>query len=246
MHWRQQASAAPPSSVNSYLNKPAAKQFHLATQVEVNISGQTKTLQDAINAGEVLYTKNKDILCSGNNLYYYDSCNRIGNLQRDCSAGVNTIPSYTGLLCSNRPLFSPNGGAFFGGGTNSYSISKTGTQNQPTCSNNACSVTQILISTFLVDCYSGFKCTGGDTSGDCFTAPVLQSGLIQASPGGGCHTEQAPPDNCNGDNTNPSSCPASFSGSCTDIYYAGSCAREDIIHDKLYWYVVNRQCNSLN
>ena len=240
MHWRQQASAAPPSSVNSYLNKPAAKQFHLATQVEVNISGQTKTLQDAINAGEVLYTKNKNVQCydpqggssdTAKNLYYYDSCNGVGNLQTDCSLGVNTVPSYTGLLCST--YIDP---------TKPYSIYKTGIQNQPFCSNSACSSRSASVNAKLVECSLGYTCTDGDTSGDCFTG-WNPTGVRTNF---GCNTFASflPSDNCNEDNINPSSCPAGFTGTCIDIDYQ-SCKANFRSYTEVFWNIRTLQCNSL-
>jgi len=236
-----------PSSVNSYSNKPATIQFHYATQVEVTTSTGTKSLQDAINSGEILYTKNYNSLCSSNNLYYQDSCNRLGNLKTDCSVGVDTTPIYTGLTCVG--IRTPNAILPIGG--SGFRIDKTGTYNSGTCSNNACSIALRSTETKLVDCFSGYTCADGDTSGDCFTGWTAQSGTFTGLPNDGTSCLiPLPADTCDGNKNNPSSCPATGPNgvkawTCTDSDYTG-CTVDSLGYTyTITWNTRTLQCNSL-
>ncbi len=174
--------------------------YHLATQVEIlNASGQTKSLQDAINSKELLYTKNQNTICSGTNEYYSDSCNVLGNLKTNCGVDGSIHSPYTFQCSSNQ-------------------IIASGTYDHKGCANNACFTTPTPGQTTIA-CNSGYSCSDGDTSGDCASAFSLvgrpfsgvtcnQYGFTNAN---------APVDTCNEDNLNPSGCLAGFTGSCIDI-----------------------------
>ncbi|MEK6761035.1 MAG: hypothetical protein AABX93_03885 [Nanoarchaeota archaeon] len=122
---------------------------HLATEVEVTTSTGTKSLQDAINAKEVLYTQNYNSICSNNNAYYADSCGRLGSLKANCG---NVYEPWSDWTCID-------------GNTRQKSriVHKIG------CSNGVCTTQQVGDTTETVtrDCTGTYNiCSGGDCATD--------------------------------------------------------------------------------
>jgi hypothetical protein len=56
---------------------------HFAEDIEVLVNDDTKSLQDAIDSGDLLFTENYYSLCYDDDRYWYDSCNRRQESKRE-------------------------------------------------------------------------------------------------------------------------------------------------------------------
>jgi len=220
---------------SGYTNSPSpSTKYHLATQVEVATG---KSLQDAINAKELLYTNNYGVACTGSKLYFADSCNRPStNLKTDCGVDGSVHGPYTFQCSSNQ-------------------IIASGMYDHNGCSNNACFSTPTP-GTVTIACYSGYTCVNGDTSGDCATSWISQYASFQTPPGGNVFVACAgvvPKDTCDGNLLSSSSCPVNFTGTCSDIIHTDTADATYGCYPtfrggggRSNWVIRTLQCNSLN
>lgn len=203
----------------TYSENPATETYHFATDIEVTTSTGTKSLQDAINAGEVLNTINYATTCYQNDQYYKDSCNVRGNLKQDC--GSDSCTSWSGwgnYYCSI---------AVFQGDV--VKRDRTRTCYDRGCSGSSCfSTPSTETDSSSTACGSGYSCN----SGDCY------GGFI-----GHCtFSFSMDDDTCPGSNENsPYSCSSGYSGTCVDIDETGDCGSDD---EKTAWRERTINCYS--
>ena len=89
-------SSSVPATVSSYSGTPP-KKYMPATQIQVFVGAQQKSLLDAINFGEVLYTTFSSKCIAGRYRDTSDSCNRDNTL--DC--GVDSTSAWSSWRCSS-------------------------------------------------------------------------------------------------------------------------------------------------
>jgi len=180
----------------TYSNSPSTIQYHYATQIEMP-SG--KNLQEEINAGEVLYTKNFGSTCSNNDLYYADSCGRLGTTKKT-ECGDTTYGPWSDWSCT---------------GTNT--LAQTRTVYNKGCLNNACSATTTT-ATNTGFCQSGWTCSNGDCVSE-WNPPIA---FEEYCGGNACYCGYGGPvnlyDYCDGNKFDASTCPVSSGDTyCMDV-----------------------------
>jgi len=73
---------------------------HYATEIEVDIEGEIKSLQEAINSKDIFYSVNEDIQCYNNDVWNYDSCNIKQTKVEECTDN-NYYDSWSNWKCKD-------------------------------------------------------------------------------------------------------------------------------------------------
>lgn len=124
------------SVVPPYTNAPNPSMT--ASEVELSNGG---SLQESINAGEVLYTKHNSFSCATSpdtslDVYYFDSCNRQEEMKgTDCTVQYPSRTDYSAWSC-------PGGNQ----------AQRTATNHQGTCSGDSCTDSITSQTTQTEDC----------------------------------------------------------------------------------------------
>ena len=227
-------------AVNSYSSASIPKKVMFATEIEVTYSTGAKSLQEAINAGEVLYKTNYEIKCNANSdtgdLYNYDSCGEQGILNRICedsgyisgnfcsSENGDVVRTYKTAGCSGSNCVNPTpanieqqncqaNGAYSASWGNHY-CSGSNVRIDRTlynaCRNAACG-------NFISDS-NNYPCSGTCSGGDCYGGWVNPTYCYQTGTYGG--------DTCSGSNEGSAyTCASDYSTptGCKDVASLGTC-----------------------
>ncbi len=243
---------------DSYTSAPTPNPSMLATEIKLS---DGRSLQDAINSKEILYTNNYEVKCNANtdvgDLYNYDSCGGQRSLNKSCAQinnklcqnnDVYVVSGCSGNICtSSSTRFYQDCGSFsqswgqwhcgvssgFGFPPKFYTIMREYTQYNG-CYSNACFTSRVT--DIQKDCDSSvYSCTetplGGD---DCYGK----------NPTSSCGLRVGWEDTCNGDESNKYVCAplgSEASKTCTDVYRGTTSCQVGYTYQP-YYYARSVKC----
>lgn len=210
---------------------------HLASQIEVTVNGQSKSLQDAVNAKELLYTSVNHSKCSDNDRYWYDSCGRQETKREECGTtgfeGVHSCGGGSTLGDRLRNAGDVTRKYFTYGCSGDSCTESSATQNVFDCSSRG------DCRDYGDDYWSGIVCLGDSGSSKDFSqngACSIDVNLndFNLKDKDTCDRDEHLPFYCKGVKDN------NLAGGCQDVYYASSCSSSGT--DRLHYYVRKVYC----